>query len=392
MTLFLVVALVLTVAAIAVPNLLRSRMAANEATTVGSLRAINTAVTTYSAQHPGEGFPEKLSDLAPEIDDRLAGGERSGYSFRYEPRDEDGDGIPDGYRVEAVPLAPGQSGTRRFSTDQSGAIRYREGAAQPEQPLDGGAAPQPVSQPVLSSRRMLRKGSMTLLVADPAQAAEHIRALAYRLDGYVESVRVSDEGAGARSATIAIRVPAARLDEARSLVRALGQRVQNEQDDAQDVTGQYVDLESNLRNFHAEETQYLEIMRRAGSIKDTLAVSERLADVRGRIERTQGRLNLLAHQTQMALLEVTLSTEAVVRPADVRWHPRAQVRAAFWDAADDLSAYADFMIAVLFRLPVFLLWAATALAFALAAWRLLRWLWKRFSLRPPAEGDPHWAG
>jgi len=179
---------------------------------------------------------------------------------------------------------------------------------------------------------------------------------------------------------------AARFDEARREVRALGERVKNEQDDAQDVTGKYVDLESNLRNYHAEEAQYLEIMRRSGSIKDTLAVAERLADVRGRIERTQGQLNLLAHQTQMAVLEVTLCTEAVAQPVDVRWHPKAEIKAAFWDAADDLSVYANFMIAVLFRLPVFLLWVITVLVSALCGWRLLRWVWKRLLSAPAPAG------
>ena len=56
MTLILVVAIVLTMAAIAIPNLLRSRSAANEASAVGSLRTIDTAVASYSAQHPGDAY------------------------------------------------------------------------------------------------------------------------------------------------------------------------------------------------------------------------------------------------------------------------------------------------------------------------------------------------
>jgi hypothetical protein len=79
-------------------------------------------------------------------------------------------------------------------------------------------------------------------------------------------------------------------------------------------------------------------------------------------------------------------TEAVAQPADVRWHPRAEIKAAFWDATDDLSAYANFMIALFFRLPVFLLWAATALAFVLGGRRLLRWMWRKLlPLRQPAS-------
>jgi type IV pilus assembly protein PilA len=372
-----IVALGLTILSISIPNLLRSRIAANEASAVGSVRTLNAAVASYVGEHPAEGYPQKLSDLTPYIDGVLANGEKSGYKFSYEPQVPYQGAAATGFKVVATP-SNDQTGVRRFSMNETGVINYQASASQPEKPLDGGSSPQTERRPVAGTRRMLRKGSMTLIVADPAPVAERIRAVSYRLNGYVDTVRLSDEGYGAKRVSIAIRVPSARFDEARREVRALGERVKSEEDDAQDVTAQYVDLESNLRNFHAEEMQYLDIMRRSGTIKDTLAVAERLADVRGRIERTQGQLNLLSHQTELAVLDVTLCTESIAQPVDVRWHPRAQVRAAFWDAADDLSTYANFMIAVFFRLPVFALWLVTVLASALCSWRLLRWLWQRF--------------
>jgi len=373
-----VAALVISiVVAIATPNLLRSRIAANESSAVGSIRTINTALVTYSGQHPGAGYPRDLSDLASDIGPSLASGRKSGYSFRYEPQTPDVDGVVRRFRVNARPVAPGESGKRSFSSNESGVISVRSGAAGHEEPLDDGLSQQSVPRSAPPSRRMVRKASLTLIVTDPAAAAEKIRVIANRFNGYVDSVRSSDEGAGARQASIVIRIPSVRFDDARREARAVGERLRNEEDDARDVTGQYVDLESNLRNYHAEEAQYLEIMRRSGSIKDTLAVAERLADVRGRIERTQAQLYLLAHQTEMAVLEVTLCMEALAQPVDVHWHPQAEVKAAFWSAADDLSTYANFMIAVLFRLPIFLLWAASGLLFAGGSWRLLCWMWKR---------------
>jgi type II secretory pathway pseudopilin PulG len=370
----LVAFIIATVASMMTPNLLRSRIAANEASAVGSIRSINTAALTYSQEHPEQGYPQRLAELAPYIDNPLAAGMKSGYTFRYQPQSPDVDGVVKGFKVEAVPVAAGQTGQRRLSGNQTGAISYRAAAGQPEAPLSNAASqPPPPAQPL---RRVVRKGSVALIVNDPAQAVESVRAVAARFGGYVESVRFSDQGAGAREASIAIRVPAARFDETRRQVRALGERVQNEQDDARDVTGQYVDLGSNLRNYRAEEQQYLDIMRRSGSIKDTLAVAERLAEVRGRIERAQGQLDLMAHQVEMSALEVTLAREAVVQPVDVHWRPVAQARAAFWDAAHDLADYADFMIAVAFRVPVFLLWMGTIFLSGIAGWRLLRWMWR----------------
>src|SRR5712672_4023999 len=89
--LLIVVAIILIIAAIAIPNLLRSRMAANEASAVGSIRSVNTAAVTYSTTYPAAGYPQTLAQLAPAasatstsadlIDSVLAGGTKSGYKF-----------------------------------------------------------------------------------------------------------------------------------------------------------------------------------------------------------------------------------------------------------------------------------------------------------------------
>jgi type IV pilus assembly protein PilA len=378
-----VTAIVLTIASVAIPNLLRSRIAANEASAVGSIRIINTASVTYREQHPDVGYAQTLSDLAPNVDPILASGQKSGYRFRYKPNTADLDGVVKTYRVEAMPVTT-QTGQRRFSSDETGEIRYQVSLAQPEERLADGLPQTTQTQTERTSAKMMRKASLNLIVSEPSMVGEKIRVLAYRLGGYVESVRSSDEGTGSRETSIQIRVPADRFEEARREVRGLGERVKNEQDDARDVTAQHVDLESHLRNYRAEEAQYLEIMRRSGTIKDTLAVSERVADVRGRIERTQGQLDQLTHQTEMAVLEVSLRTEATAQAEDVRWHPVAEIKAAFWTAADDLSTYANFMIAVLFRMPVFALWTFTIVTSSFGGWRLLRWTWKKLVPSPVA--------
>ncbi len=92
--LLIVVAIILIIAAIAIPNLLRSRMAANEASAVGSLRTLNTAAVQYNTTY-GIGFPDALSDLGPAatadstaadlIDSVLASGTKSGYTFDLQP-------------------------------------------------------------------------------------------------------------------------------------------------------------------------------------------------------------------------------------------------------------------------------------------------------------------
>ena len=126
--LLIVVAIILIIAAIAIPNLLRSKMAANEASAVGSLRTLNTACVSYSTTYGT--FPAALTNLqsagggtatsteADLIDNVLAAGSKSGYSFSYTL----GTGAQS-YSINADPIST-STGTRHFFTDASGVIRF----------------------------------------------------------------------------------------------------------------------------------------------------------------------------------------------------------------------------------------------------------------------------
>src|ERR1700722_10383180 len=105
--LLIVVAIILIIAAIAIPNLLRARMAANEASAVGSLRTINTAAVSFNSTYQ-DGFPPTLPTLAGAL------GAAACCTA----------GFVDGYEVSAVPVSPGTTGQRSFCSDQSGVIRY----------------------------------------------------------------------------------------------------------------------------------------------------------------------------------------------------------------------------------------------------------------------------
>jgi len=133
--LLIVVAIILIIAAIAIPNLLRSRIAANEASAVGSLRTLDTAEITYSTAYPSVGFACSLGVMGPPtgsapassiaaglIDSNLAGGTKSGYSFTVACV---GSGTPAvNYQSTAVPTSPGVTGQRYFCSDASGVIKY----------------------------------------------------------------------------------------------------------------------------------------------------------------------------------------------------------------------------------------------------------------------------
>ena len=142
--LMIVVAVILVIAAIAIPNLLGARMSANEASAVGSIRTLTNACISYNATY-NIGFPAALSNLGPAvladstaadlIDSTLMSGVKSGYNFVYVSGTPDASGYIGTYTLNVNPAAPGQSGVRFFYSDQSGVINYAYGtAATPSDP------------------------------------------------------------------------------------------------------------------------------------------------------------------------------------------------------------------------------------------------------------------
>jgi len=141
----------LIIAAIAIPNLLRSRMASGQASAAGALRTINTAAITYASTYD-TGYPSSLAVLAPPeagkepsdqaaglIDEVLASGTKSGYMFIYTPGEKDSDGRIVTYTIHASPITPGTTGTNYYFTDQSGVIRQDSNnqASEASSPLAG---------------------------------------------------------------------------------------------------------------------------------------------------------------------------------------------------------------------------------------------------------------
>jgi competence protein ComGC len=131
----IVVIAILIISAIAIPIVLRSKMAANEAAAVGVLRTVNFSCTAYSWKW-GIGYPVSLSNLGPSkpataiaadlVDSGVAGGTKNGYAFTY-VSGAPANGKISTYTINADPIVPGQTGRRYFFTDQSGVIRYNSG-------------------------------------------------------------------------------------------------------------------------------------------------------------------------------------------------------------------------------------------------------------------------
>jgi len=129
--LLIVVTIILIIAAFTIPKLTKSTIPAHEASAINSIRSVNEAEMIFSSSHPDVGFTGDLASLggsaqtggAGEIDNNLAGGRKSGYTFTYTPG-EKVNGAIRSYTITAVPDQVGTTGDRRFYSDETGEIHY----------------------------------------------------------------------------------------------------------------------------------------------------------------------------------------------------------------------------------------------------------------------------
>ena len=131
---FLAIFPILIIAAIAIPNLLRSRMSANEASAVGTTRLIIYCAVSYQTGHPNVGFPPSLDEMGPTgdgcVDAVTASGMKSGYIFTYSATTNPG-GENTSFSLTATPATCDRTGRRTFFMDESGVIRFTNAAGCP---------------------------------------------------------------------------------------------------------------------------------------------------------------------------------------------------------------------------------------------------------------------
>ena len=168
----------------------------------------------------------------------------------------------------------------------------------------------------LLGRTIIRNGYVALQVESVGAAFEAAQALAATHGGYVADSSFSGD-LGARDdeerftyASLTLRIPADRYDRVVADLRSLALRVLSISTSTQDVTGEVTDLESDLRNLRAVESQYLELLGRATEVGDVVLVHDRLTQTRGQIERIEGSLALLQSLADLSTLHVELQSRA----------------------------------------------------------------------------------
>lgn len=249
---------------------------------------------------------------------------------------------------------------------------------------DGGTARERTDAlAALIEQRIIKTGEMTIQVENVGAALGSVRALALELGGYVGG---SQAGTLDDAATLTLRIPADRFEDALVRLHEIDGDVLAEATREEDVTTQIVDLEARIANLRASEESYRTLLDRAERIEDVLAVQTRLDQVRGEIEQLAAQLENVTGQAELSTLTVTLTPNAQPVSAQTKaWDPGAELSEAVASLVGIGQALASAVIwFVVVWLPVLLV-----LTFiALLAWRGVLELRRRLPPAPVAQEPP----
>jgi hypothetical protein len=224
-------------------------------------------------------------------------------------------------------------------------------------------------------KKLIHNAELGLIVSDVHAAVDQIRRLTESNHGEIDKVEINESGSGSLSATLVVRVPASGLETALAGFKKVALRTEREQVTIRDVTREFYDNEAHMRNLRAEEQQYLMIMKQAYNVKDTLEVSGKLSDVRDRIERLQAQIQLITYDIEMSMVTIAVMQESDTPLFGFRWRPLYNAKIAARELLVGLEEWLDWIISVLIKLPLIVLWVATVGAILCVLWKISRLIW-----------------
>lgn len=212
----------------------------------------------------------------------------------------------------------------------------------------------------LQDRLVIMNADLTIVIPDPQTKLDAISQMANSLGGFVISMNMyqttAQDGTPVPAGTISIRVPADKLNDALSQIKADAVEVRSDTRNGQDVTASYVDLKSQLTNLEMAEADLQAIMDEAknnpnsstsSKTQDVLAVYNQIISVRGQIESIKGQMTYYEQASSYSLINVTLIAEETIKPIEIGgWKPEGVAR----DAIQSLVTFWQGFVNVLIKL------------------------------------------
>jgi hypothetical protein len=232
------------------------------------------------------------------------------------------------------------------------------------------------------NRMIIRNASLSVQADDVEKLLGDIRALAAEQNGVVTQANTSIRD-NKTYANITIQVPSAAFDNTISRLRKLAYKVDSENSTSQDVTEEFVDVDAQVRNLKATEASYLDLMKKATSVNDTITIQRELNNVRSQIERLQGRMNYLQKKSDFSTISLSISPKGVADTTKTQeaWDAGKVLERAWEGSLRGLQGLATVLITLL----VYAWWVLPLLALAYFGAKVA---WKRVNRSTPPPAAP----
>lgn len=211
-------------------------------------------------------------------------------------------------------------------------------------------------------RKIIKNADLSVVVKDPVQSMADITALAEQLGGYVVASNMYQSTYGPNNVivpqgSINIRVPADKLNDALDQIKNSAVEVQSENVSGQDVTDQYVDLQSRLTAKQAAEKKLLQILDQAEKSEDVLAIYLQVQQVQSDIEVLKGQMRYIDESAALSSVNVNLIAEAGTQPIEIGgWKLQGTANEAAQDLIRFTQGFVRFLIRfVILTLPALIL-------------------------------------
>lgn len=201
----------------------------------------------------------------------------------------------------------------------------------------------------VQERMVIQSADLAIVVKDPQARMSEIGSMAAQMGGYVVSSNLyqsyAPTGKQVPEATIVIRIPAAKLDQALAEIKKGAGDVQSENRSGQDVTNVYVDLQSQLKAKEAAEAKLLEIMNNAVKAEDVLNIYMQVQSIQTQIEQLKGQIKYYDESVALSSISVRLIAEESTQPIQVGpWKPVGAAKQAVEDLIYFVQNFVDFLI------------------------------------------------
>lgn len=223
----------------------------------------------------------------------------------------------------------------------------------------------------LTTHLIIKSGEMRLLVEDSNQAIDRLTQIVGDTGGYIVSSRVWNQayydGKNYKYATITIGVPVESFERVLNRLRGISLEVLDETASGEDVTDQYVDLQSQLINLEATRERIKSFLEDAQTVDEALRINEQLSEIERQIEEIKGRINYLQDRSSYSTITVTLEPklpeiEPTPTPMPDKWNPGETVGGAWETLTNAYQSIIDLLIWFLlvfvpiFAPPILIIW------------------------------------